>query len=185
MRRPREAARARAQARALGALSHRVVKLPIGALVSGSLVDGSPVEKGASRRARPSTYVPFRNGLLLAAAAALAETLGCAEAWGGWCAEDAAHYPDCSPAFLRAFGRAARSGTWAGRRGKGLRIHAPLVKLSKARILGLGLRLGVDFGRTWTCYDPLRGKPCRACGACRLRERGFKAAGIADPLLEK
>lgn len=185
----RELACAAWQARALGLEGLRRLRLPLGALAQGALVDGGAVNRAGLKRGRPSTYVSFRNGVLLAAAASLAEAWGAEEVWGGWCATDQAGYPDCRPAFLRAFERAVAAGTWAGARGRRLRILAPLGRSSKEAIVRLGLRLGVDFRRTWTCYAPLGAgrsvRPCRCCDACRLRARGFARAGQADPLLER
>lgn len=179
---------ARWQAKAQGAEGFRVFKLPLGDLASGALLHGKVNQQGL-RPGKPSTYVSFRNGVLLALAASHAEALGATELWGGWCKTDLGGYPDCSLAFFRAFERAVHAGTWAGRQGQRLRIQAPLARLDKAGILKLGLRLGVDFGHTWTCYKPLRvtrdaSRPCSKCDACRLRAQGFVDLGGADPLLK-
>lgn len=170
------------QAKRLGFERLQTLKLPLGGLASGALVDGSRVNKGGLKRGRPSTYVSFRNGVFLSAAASLAEAWGAQEIWGGWCYSDQGGYPDCRPQFFRAFERAVAAGTWGLR----LRIHAPLGPMGKAAILRLGAALSVDFKHTWTCYDPaLGGRPCGRCDACRLRAQGFKAARLSDPLLRK
>jgi 7-cyano-7-deazaguanine synthase len=182
-----EIASARRQAALLGFEKQVVLKLPLDAIAAGSLVDGGAINTRGPRKGRPATYVSFRNGVFLAAAASWAEALGASEVWGGWCFTDHAGYPDCTPAFFRAFERAVRTGTWAGRSGKGFRIVAPLGRLDKAASVRLGVSLGVDYARTWTCYQPsgraARSRPCLRCDACRLRAEGFASAGIPDPLL--
>lgn len=181
-----EIACARRQARLLGFERLVVLDLPLDAIAAGALVDGGRVNTGGLRKGRPATYVSFRNGVFLAAAASWAEALGAPEVWGGWCFTDQSGYPDCTPAFFRAFERAVRAGTWAGREGRAFRILAPLGRLDKAASVRLGLTLGVDFGATWTCYRPQgrpsKPRPCGRCDACRLRSLGFKKAGIEDPL---
>jgi 7-cyano-7-deazaguanine synthase len=169
------------QARRLGLKRHVILKLPLSAIASGALVDGSGINKqGVKKGVRPSTYVSFRNGVFLALALSLAEAEGATEIWGGWCGADFGGYPDCRQDFFKAVEKTARLGTWAGRRGKGIKIVAPLAKLGKAASLKLGLKLGVDFSKTWTCYAPVKGRPCRACDACRVRSQGFKDARIHD-----
>ena len=179
----KELAAARWQAERLGIHRHITLKLPLGAIAVGSLVDGGAINRAGVKKGRPKTYVSFRNGVFLAAAASLAEAVKATEIWGGWCFTDQAGYPDCTPAFFRAFERAVDAGTWAGREGARLSIHAPLGRLSKAHSVRWGLRLGVDFKHTWTCYQPsAQGRPCNVCDACRLRAQGFDAAHIHDPL---
>jgi len=177
-----ELSRARAQARALGIRRHVVLRLPLDGIASGALVDGSRVNRGGVKKGRPSTYVSFRNGVFLALAASLAEAEGARQIWGGWCGADFGGYPDCRADFFEAMNRAIRLGSWAGRSGRAVRIVAPLARLSKAATLRLGLKLGVDFGKTWTCYAPRRGRPCGACDACLGRQAGFKAAHLNDAL---
>ena len=131
----------------------------------------------------PITYVPARNTVLLALALAHAETIGAEDVYVGVNAIDYSGYPDCRPAFLRAFERLARVATKAGVEGRPLRIHAPLLRLSKAGIVKLGTSLDVPYRMTLSCYDPIRGRACGACDACRLRRKGFAEAGVPDPTL--
>jgi 7-cyano-7-deazaguanine synthase len=181
-----ELRRARRIARALGAADHRVVKVDLSAFGGSALTDPSiPVPKGRALRAMargiPATYVPARNTVLLALALARAETVGAREVFIGVNALDYSGYPDCRPAFVRAFERLARLATRAGVEGARFRVRAPLLRLSKAGIVRLGARLGVPFGMTLSCYDPVRGRSCGRCDACQLRLRGFAAAGLRDP----
>jgi 7-cyano-7-deazaguanine synthase len=128
------------------------------------------------------TYVPARNTIMLALALGWAEVLGAADLFCGVNAVDYSGYPDCRPEFVAAFERLANLATRAGVEGAGLRVHAPLQHLSKADIVREGLRLGVDFALTVSCYQAdVEGRACRACDACRLRAQGFDAAGAPDP----
>lgn len=183
-----ELARARRIARALGAAGHRTVKVDLSAFGGSALTDRAiAVPKGRSlaRMAReiPVTYVPARNTVFLALALAFAETLGAEDVFVGVNAIDYSGYPDCRPAFLRAFERLARVATKAGVSGKPLRIHAPLLRLTKAGIVALGTSLGVPYRLTQSCYDPIRGRACGRCDACVLRRKGFAEAGVPDPTL--
>lgn len=175
-----ELTRAKAQAKALGIQKHVVLRLPLGRLAKGALVDGTKVNQKGLKKGKPSTYVSFRNGVFLALAASLAEAEGASEIWGGWCGDDFGGYPDCRADFFRAMNRLIALGSWAGREGKGARVVAPLARLSKAATLKLGAKLGVDFSKTWSCYAPEAGKPCGRCDACRVRSRGFRDAHIND-----
>ncbi|HQQ77138.1 MAG TPA: 7-cyano-7-deazaguanine synthase QueC [Thermoanaerobaculia bacterium] len=176
---------ARALARRYGVASHRVIAIPsFGALGGSALTDRSiRVPKKALGKARiPVTYVPARNTLFLAFALGAAETAGATEIVIGANALDYSGYPDCRPAFLRAFERVANLGTKAGDEGRRFAIRAPLLRLLKARIVRLALALGLDPGLTTSCYDPApRGRPCGACDSCLLRAKGFAEAGAADP----
>jgi 7-cyano-7-deazaguanine synthase len=181
-----ELARARALAGSLGAASHRVVKVDLSAFGGSALTDAAiAVPKGRSARAMgrdiPVTYVPARNTVMLALALAHAEVIGAQEIHVGVNAVDYSGYPDCRPEFLAAFEQLARLATRAGVGGRPLKIVAPLLHLSKAGIIGLGTRLGVRYGQTQSCYDPIRGRACGRCDACQLRRRGFEEAGIPDP----
>jgi 7-cyano-7-deazaguanine synthase len=177
---------ARAVARALGAAGHQVVKVDLSTFGGSALTDaGIAVPKGRSARAMaaaiPVTYVPARNTVLLSLALAHAETLGAGDIYLGVNAIDYSGYPDCRPEFLRAFEKLARVATKAGVEGRPLRIHAPLLRLTKAGIVRLGTKLGVPYRLTSTCYDPVRGRACGRCDACQLRRKGFAEAGVADP----
>lgn len=183
-----ELARARRLARALGAKDHRVVKVDLSTFGGSALTDRAiAVPKGRSpaRMAReiPVTYVPARNTVLLALALAHAETVGAEDVFLGVNAIDYSGYPDCRPAFLRAFERVASLATKAGVSGRPLRIRAPLLRLSKAAIVRLGTSLGVPYRLTQSCYDPVRGRACGRCDACVLRRKGFAEAGVPDPTL--
>jgi len=133
-------------------------------------------------RGIPSTYVPARNTLFVAHALAVAEAEGADEVVLGINALDYSGYPDCRPEWLAAMQEVARLGTKAGVEGHPIRLVAPLVHMNKADIVREGIRLGVDFSITHSCYDPKPdGRACGACDSCLLRRRGFEQAGIADP----
>jgi 7-cyano-7-deazaguanine synthase len=183
-----ELARARRIARALGAKEHRTVKVDLSGFGGSALTDPAiavPKGRSAARMARdiPVTYVPARNTVLLALALAHAETIGAEDVFVGVNAIDYSGYPDCRPAFLRAFERVARAGTKAGVEGRPLRIRAPLIRLSKAEIIRLGTSLGVPYRLTQSCYDPIGSRACGRCDACVLRRKGFAEAGVPDPTL--
>lgn len=128
--------------------------------------------------------VPARNTIFLSFALAYAETLGASDIFIGVNALDYSGYPDCRPEYIEAYARMANLATKAGVEGtQRLRIHSPLIQLTKAQIIHRGRALGVDYALTSSCYDPgPRGAPCRKCDSCRLRQKGFAEAGIADPL---
>ena len=190
-----EIERAAEIAASLGAASHRIVELDLSFVGGSALTDPArPVPKGRSEAAMatgiPDTYVPARNTVLLSLALAWAETLGARDLFVGVNAVDYSGYPDCRPEFLDAFERLANLATKAGVEGAAagatLRIHAPLVRLSKGEIVRRAADLGVDLGRTLSCYDPgPDGTPCRSCDACLLRARGFHEAGLRDPALSR
>jgi len=177
---------AQSVAAALGAASHRVVTLDLRAIGGSALTDDIEVPKDAEPGVGgvPVTYVPARNTVLLALLLGLAEVVGARELFIGANAVDYSGYPDCRPEFLRAFERLARLATRAGvEDGATFRIRAPLLQLTKAGIVRLGTDLGVDYGLTWSCYDPSEGGlACGRCDACRLRLRGFAEAGLTDPI---
>ncbi len=176
---------ARAVARHLGAASHRVVRLDLRAIGGSALTDDLEVPKDAEPGAGgvPVTYVPARNTVLLALLLGLAEVIEAGQLFIGANAVDYSGYPDCRPAFLRTFERLASLATRAGtEEGVRFRVRAPLLHLSKAAIIRLGTELGVDYGLTWSCYDPTPdGRACGRCDACTLRRRGFYEAGVPDP----
>jgi 7-cyano-7-deazaguanine synthase len=180
-----ELERARALAAQPGVLAHRVVRLDLPAPDSSSLTDRSrEVPRNAlGREAIPSTYVPARNTLFLAHALAWAEASGARDIFLGANALDYSGYPDCRPEFLEAFERMANLGTRAGIEGRGFRLRAPLIAMTKAEIVRLANDLGLDFARTSSCYDPgPQGEACGVCDSCLLREKGFREAGILDPV---
>ena len=132
----------------------------------------------------PITYVPARNTIFLSFALAWAEVLECSDIFIGVNALDYSGYPDCRPEFIEAFERLANLATKAGVEGRqSLKIHTPLISLSKAEIISKGRELGVDYGLTSSCYDPSpSGEPCGACDSCLLRQKGFRENGLIDPL---
>ena len=132
----------------------------------------------------PITYVPARNTIFLSFALAWSEVLGASDIFLGVNAVDYSGYPDCRPEYIRAFETMANLATKAGVEGAArFRLHTPLIELTKAGIIRLGVELGVDFSLTHSCYDPsVEGRPCGHCDSCLLRLRGFAVAGIADPL---
>lgn len=171
-------------AAAYSVASHRVIAVPaLGAIGGSALTDPSIAVPKLSLGLEPIplTYVPARNTVFLSLALATVEVTGATEIVIGANALDYSGYPDCRPAFLRAFERVARLGTRAGTEGKPLAVRAPLLRLSKAQIVGLALALGLDTRMTISCYDPApNGTPCGGCDACLLRARGFAAAGGSE-----
>ena len=182
----RELVAAQNVAETLGAASHRIVTVDLRAIGGSALTDDIDVPKDGDPGAGgvPVTYVPARNTVLLALLLGLAEVVGARDLFIGANAVDYSGYPDCRPEFLRAFERLARLATRAGIQGaQGFRIRAPLLQLSKAAIIRLGTDLGVDYGLTWSCYDPSpEGPACGRCDSCRLRLKGFAEAGLTDPI---
>jgi 7-cyano-7-deazaguanine synthase len=182
---------ARDVARSLGITDHVVLAVDLAAFGGSALVDpAAAVPKGRSDAAIahgiPVTYVPARNTVFLSLALALAEARGAEAIVLGVNAIDYSGYPDCRPEYLAAFETLAAVGTRAGVEGHAPRILAPLVTLSKAEIIRLGHSLGVDYGLTTSCYDPLAGgRPCGGCDSCLLRAAGFAAAGLVDPRAER
>lgn len=169
-------------ARSLGAVVHKMVQLDIGWMGGSALTDLNLDIPQAASAGIPITYVPARNSIFLAIALGWAEVLQAHDIFIGVNAVDYSGYPDCRPQFLQAFQDMANLGTRMGVEGQGLRLHAPLVHLSKAEIIATGLRLGVDYAQTLSCYNPdATGGGCRVCDSCRLRSAGFAAAGVPDP----
>ena len=167
----------------VGAREHRVVDIDLRAFGGSALTDDIDVPKGGVDPASiPVTYVPARNTIFLSFALAWAEVLGSADIFIGVNALDYSGYPDCRPEYLRAYETMARLATKAGVEGSPVRIHAPLIDLTKAEIIRLGTELGIDYAVTISCYDPTPdGRACGTCDACRLRQKGFAEAGIDDP----
>ena len=168
-------------AKALGAHEHRVVDVDLRAIGGSALTDDIAVPQSPGTGI-PPTYVPARNTVLLALALGYAEVLGAHDIYVGVNAVDYSGYPDCRPEFVTAFEQLARLATKAGVEGAPIRIHAPLIALTKADIVRRGIELGVDFGLTVSCYQAdADGRACGLCDACRLRRAGFDAAGVLDP----
>ena len=172
---------AAAVARALGAVAHKVVDVDLRA-IGGSALTADIAVPESPAAGIPVTYVPARNTIMLAVALGWAEVLGAKDLFVGVNAVDYSGYPDCRPAFVEAFERLANLATKAGVEGQGLRVHAPLIDLSKADIVRRGIELGVDFTATVSCYQAdADGRACGHCDACHLRAEGFAAAGVPDP----
>src|SRR5437588_1064829 len=178
---------ARRVAASLGAVEHRTVPLDLRAFGGSALTADLDVPKDRTTADMaagiPITYVPARNTVFLALALAWAEVLESFDIYVGVNAIDYSGYPDCRPEFIAAFEQLANLATKAGVENRGrFRVHAPLVQLSKADIIRLGVSLGVDYSLTHSCYDPTpAGGACGRCDSCRLRRAGFAAAGVADP----
>ena len=168
-------------ARALGAAEHRTIDIDLRGFGGSALTADIAVPETPTSGV-PVTYVPARNTIMLALALGHAEVLGAREIWCGVNAVDYSGYPDCRPEFIAAFERTANLATRAGTEGRGFTIEAPLIAMGKADIVREGLRLGVDFAATVSCYqaDP-QGRACGRCDACRLRAQGFAQAAVADP----
>jgi 7-cyano-7-deazaguanine synthase len=183
----RELDSAAAQARLQGAVEHRTVRLDLRALGGSALTDDLDVPKDRSHEAIgqgiPVTYVPARNTILLGLCLGYAEAVGAFDLFIGANAVDYSGYPDCRPEFLEQFERLANVATKAAVEGQGtFRVHAPLLRLTKADIIRLGRQLGVDYGQTHSCYDPDgEGRACGRCDSCQLRLKGFAEAGLTDP----
>lgn len=178
-----ELAASRRVAEALGVARHHVIRVDLAAIGGSALTDEFDVPKDAENNGIPITYVPARNLVFLSLAAALAETVAAERLVIGANIVDYSGYPDCRPEFLEAFRRAAELGTKRGVEGHPLAIDAPLIRMSKAEIIRLGLDLGLDYALTHSCYDPAPdGRPCGHCDSCRFRRQGFAELGLADPL---
>lgn len=171
-------------ATALGARAHKVVTVDLSAFGGSALTDQDiavPVD-GASNEPIPITYVPARNTIMLSLALAWAEVLDARDIFFGANAVDYSGYPDCRPEYVRAYETIANLATKAGVEGKQLRVHAPIIALSKADIIRRGTELEVDYSMTVSCYQADdAGRACGRCDSCRLRRAGFEAAGVPDP----
>ncbi len=178
-----ELAAAERLAHALGAASHRVVRIDLGTIGGSALTDDSmSVPTDGMGNDIPVTYVPARNMTFLSFAVGLAEVLEARDIFIGVNAVDYSGYPDCRPEFIQAFEQAANLGTKAGVEGRPFRIHTPLIHMSKAEIIRSGTALGVDYALTVSCYQAdEQGRACGVCDSCRLRRKGFKDAGVPDP----
>jgi 7-cyano-7-deazaguanine synthase len=182
-----ELERADQVAKTIGAVEHRTVKLDLRTIGGSALTAGIDVPKGRTAdemgQGIPVTYVPARNTILLGLALGYAETVKAFDLFMGANVLDYSGYPDCRPEFLESFERLANLATKAGVEGSGqFRVHAPLLKMTKAEIIREGTRLGVDYSQTLSCYDPdERGRACGQCDSCLLRKKGFEEAGVPDP----
>lgn len=178
---------ARRMAERLGAAEHKILDIDLRLFGGSALTDEIEVPKGRSpdeiAEGIPLTYVPARNTIFLSYALAWAEVLESGDIFIGVNAIDFSGYPDCRPEYIKAFEEMANLATKAAVEGRQrIRIHTPLIDLSKAEIVQKGLELGVDFGSTSSCYDPApSGEACGACDACMLRLRGFRESGLEDP----
>jgi 7-cyano-7-deazaguanine synthase len=183
-----ELERAAAVAKALGAVEYRVVKLDLRQIGGSALTAEIAVPKNRSTddmsHGIPITYVPARNTILLGLALGYAEVIGAFDIFIGANVLDYSGYPDCRPEFLSAFEQLANLATKAGTEGTGkFHIHSPLLKLTKAEIIREGMKLGVDYSITLSCYDPdATGRACGRCDSCLLRKKGFAEAGVPDPI---
>ena len=181
----REIESARQVARALGVTQQLEMTLDLRGIGGSALTSDTDVPKDRDLAATdiPSTYVPARNTIFLSLALGWAEVLGASDIVIGVNALDYSGYPDCRSEFITAFERLANLATRAGVEGTRFRVHTPLIALGKADIIRRGVALGLDYGLTHSCYDPrLDGSPCGRCDSCVLRAKGFREAGVPDPL---
>ena len=178
---------ARRVAERLGVRRHVVLDIDLRAIGGSALTGDLEVPKDTPLdrigEAIPATYVPARNTIFLSFALGWAEVLGATDIFLGANTLDYSGYPDCRPEYIEAYERMANLATRAGVEGSPLRIHTPLISLSKAEIVKLGTQLGVEYALTWSCYDPAPdGTACGRCEACILRQKGFREAGVEDPI---
>jgi 7-cyano-7-deazaguanine synthase len=177
-----ELSAAKTVAASLPIRAHKILAVDLTQIGGSALTDPTIAVPEQPAAGIPATYVPARNTIFLALALAYAETLNAYDLFIGVNAVDYSGYPDCRPEFIAAFERTARLATRAGVEGATFRIHAPLIQLSKAGIIQAGLRLGVDYALTVSCYlADAQGRACGRCDACRIRAAGFQAAGVTDP----
>jgi 7-cyano-7-deazaguanine synthase len=172
----------------LGARAHRIIEFDLRVIGGSALTDDIEVPKGRTggemTRGIPVTYVPARNTIFLSFALALAERIEAQDIFFGANQLDYSGYPDCREEYIRAFEQMAHLATKAGVEGKTrIKIHAPLILMTKAEIVRKGRELNMDYALTWSCYDPAPdGRACRFCDSCQLRLKGFKEAGLEDPI---
>ena len=166
----------------MSVVSHREVSVDLRSIGGSALTDDIDVPVDGNTEGIPVTYVPARNTLMLSLALGLAETLEANAIFIGVNAVDYSGYPDCRPQFIAAFEDLARLATKTGVEGHSIRIHTPLIHLSKAEIIQLGIEAGVDYSLTVSCYQAdSQGRACGRCDSCRIRKEGFKQAGVDDP----
>lgn len=171
---------AKTQAEIQKVKEHKIINIDLRAFGGSALTADIPVPKDRSEdeisHNIPVTYVPARNTIFLSYALAYAEVIEANNIFIGVNALDYSGYPDCRPEYIEAFEKLANLATKKGVEGSGFKIHTPLIKLTKAEIIKLGLKLGVDYSKTISCYDPQNGEPCGKCDSCLLREKGFREA---------
>jgi 7-cyano-7-deazaguanine synthase len=177
---------ARKIARKMGVKKHLLMDFDLSSFGGSALISDIEVPKREKvediGKEIPVTYVPARNIIFLSLALSWAEALGSTDIFIGVHMIDYSGYPDCRPKFIKAFEKAANLGTKIGVEGKKIKIHTPLISLTKAQIIKKGLKLGVDYSLTHSCYDPdEKGRACGRCDSCLLRKKGFKEAGMEDP----
>ena len=173
---------ARRVAAHLGAHEHRIMSVDLAGIGGSALTDARVAVPETAQPGIPTTYVPARNTVFLSLALGWAEVIGAQDIFMGVNAVDYSGYPDCRPAFIQEFQKLAQIATKAGLEGARFKIHAPLIEMSKAEIIHAGLRLGVDFSATVSCYQAdAEGRACSRCDSCRLRAAGFAAANTPDP----
>ncbi len=169
-------------AESFGVAEHKIISMGLDRLGGSALTDKTMAVPENLGEGIPATYVPARNTIFLSLALGWAEVIGARTLFIGVTAIDYSGYPDCREVFIRAFEKVANLGTKAGVEGSTFQIHTPLVKLSKAEIIQQGIRLGVDYGLTVSCYQAdEEGKACGVCDSCRFRIQGFQEAGVVDP----
>ncbi len=169
-------------AQALGAVEHKVIRLDLGGIGGSALTDQSIAVPTSPSEGIPVTYVPARNTVFLSLALGWAEVMGAQDIFIGVNAVDYSGYPDCRPEFIAAFEKMANLATKVAVEGQTFHIRTPLIDLTKAQIIREGIRLGVDYGLTVSCYAAdAQGRACGECDSCRLRAEGFRAAGVDDP----
>ena len=166
----------------LGAMEHRTLHIDLGALGGSALTDNNIEVPTSPTEGIPVTYVPARNTIFLSLSLAWAEILGANDIFIGVNAVDYSGYPDCRPEYIKAYEQMANLATKVAVEGKQITIHTPLISLSKAEIIKLGMANGVDYGVTVSCYaSDDEGRACGVCDSCRLRAKGFEDAGVDDP----
>jgi 7-cyano-7-deazaguanine synthase len=180
-----EVSAARQVAQAMDVVDHKILQVPLDAFGGSALTANIEVPKDRRDQGEiPITYVPARNTVFLAMALAYAESIGAWDIFCGVNAVDYSGYPDCRPEFIASFQDMARLATKIGVEGVEITIHAPLIHMTKPQIIQEGLRLGVDYGLTHSCYDPSpSGKPCAHCDSCLIRIQAFHSLGMEDPAL--
>lgn len=180
-------------AKSMGAKTHRIIDIDLASIGGSALTADIPVPKNSledNLSSIPITYVPARNTIFLSYALAVAEVLEAKAIFIGVNVLDYSGYPDCRPEYIEAFERMANLATRAGVEAKSkeekLKIHTPLINLTKAEIIAEGVKLGIDYSKTISCYDPsVEGEACGSCDSCLLRKSGFEKAGVSDPTIYK